>query len=142
MAKIAGIHNFQTAHASYWVSSNFTASSTVPINYDSKEYDVENCVTTSATAWKYTAKYAGVYEVEAFTYGTTSCNFLVYKNGALYGQLNFNISSSNGNSCVLPVLMAVGDYIDVRPNMGSTCTGGAINGGVNTNKVAVKRIGF
>jgi hypothetical protein len=78
MAKIAGIHNFQTAHASYWVSSNFTASSTVPINYDSKEYDVENCVTTSATAWKYTAKYAGVYEVEAFTYGTTSCNFLVY----------------------------------------------------------------
>ena len=141
MAKIPGIHFFQVAKASYWLSANFGAGPAIPINYDQKEYDDENCVTTSPTAWQYKAKYAGTYEVQIFGYDTTNVNFLVYKNGNLYTQLLFNISSSNGNSAIVPVPMAVNDTIDIRPNSFTTVVGGAISAGTNTNKVYIKRVG-
>lgn len=122
--------------ASYWVSSNFSASTTVPINFDSKEYDDNSVVTTSATAWKYTAKSNGIYLVTPNLYSTSSVSFDVYKNGTIYKPINYSLSSSNSSTGATQVLMNAGDYIDFRPSGAAVVVGGS-QSSHNTSNVSI-----
>lgn len=130
----------QVVAASYWCSTNFAASTTVPINFDSKDFDTTGSVTTSATAWKYTAPVAGVYQVSMFTnvVGTTTANYVIYKNGSAYKSLFYSISAAPSGGCQELQLNA-GDYIDIRPSTAATVVGGSLTA-AGTAIITIQRI--
>jgi hypothetical protein len=127
--------------ALYYVSANFAASTTVPINFDTSEYDPNSTVTTSPTAWKFTAPSTGLYLVTMFAgCGTVSTATFIYKNGTIYKHLTFtnaNIASASGSASIY---LNSGDYIDVRPNAARTMTGGALSTSGTTN-ISIVKIG-
>lgn len=132
----------ESVNASYYVSSNFAASTSVPINFDSKEYDSHNAVTPSATVWKFTAPVSGVYSVSVW-YGLTTgtATYLyIYKNGSKYKSIASNTGTSNSTAGGATSLrLNAGDYIEIRPN-GSVTFGGATLSGDATN-IAINRVG-
>lgn len=132
----------ESVNASYYVSSNFAASTSVPINFDSKEYDSHNAVTPSATVWNFTAPVSGVYSVSVWyglTTGTTTYLY-IYKNGSKYKSIASNTGTSNSTAGGATSLrLNAGDYIELRPN-GSVTFGGATLSGDATN-IAINRVG-
>lgn len=132
----------ESVNASYYVSSNFAASTSVPINFDSKEYDSHNAVTPSATVWNFTAPVSGVYSVSVWyglTTGTTTYLY-IYKNGSKYKSIASNTGTSNSTAGGATSLrLNAGDYIELRPN-GSVTFGGASLSGDATN-IAINRVG-
>lgn len=130
----------QVVAASYWCSANFAASTTVPINFDSKDFDTTGSVTPSATAWKFTAPVAGVYQVSMFTNisGTTTANYIIYKNGSAYKSLFYSVSAAPNGGCQELQLNA-GDYIDIRPSTNATVIGGTLSG-TGTAIITIQRI--
>ena len=114
--------------ASYYCSANVTASTTQPINFDTKIEDTHNAVTTSPTAWQFKAPAGGLYQVSTYNYGSnpgTSVNFQIYKNGTAVKVLNYQPSGQN-SSGVTFVRLNANDLIDVRPNSSRTVTGGVL----------------
>jgi hypothetical protein len=130
----------ETISASYWVSANFAASTTVPINFDSKEYDDHGAVTTSATAWKFVAPIGGLYSVKFFGEITTgSAGINLFKNGSLNRPIAFIQSAvNNGGTC--DIRLNAGEYLDIRPSGSVTFTGGILSNG-NLNIVQFLRVG-
>jgi hypothetical protein len=129
-----------TVAASYWLSANFAASTTVPINFDSKEFDTANAVTTSATAWKFTVPVTGLYSVEAFGPSTAAgaVRLVLYKNGSAYkamAQENANYGVLSGNTLVQ---LNAGDFIDFRPDSALTFVGGTLATGTTANMSIMK----
>jgi hypothetical protein len=127
----------EAVYAQYYVSAaSFTSSPTIPVNYDTKVLDSHNAVTTSATAWKFTAPVSGVYEVTGNFW--TAVQLLLYKNGTSYQTLSYD-----QGAYVVPgsafVRLNAGDYIDVRNSSSS-----AVSGGSQTSAISavfqVKRI--
>lgn len=113
----------ESVSASYWLSGNFTSSTTIPINFDSKEYDSHNSVTTSPTAWKFTAQTAGVYTVE-FSGGTTGSVLIgLFKNGTGYKYTPNQLTS---HSAIYRVKLLAGEYIDLRASSSTTALGGTL----------------
>lgn len=136
----------ESVTASYYLSATFAASTTIPINFDLKEFDSHNAVTTSATAWKFTAPISGVYEVSTYAYGEnpgTSVSFYIYKNQPSVGTatkvINFQKSGANSSGSCLIKLNA-GDYIDMRPNQPRNITGAPLNS-ENCSFMEIKRVG-
>jgi hypothetical protein len=131
----------ETVSASYWVSANFASSTTVPINFDSKEYDDHGAVTTSATAWKFVAPIGGLYSVKGFFALTTNvaAEFFVYKNGVSYKAFAY-ISAGVNSGGSFDIRLVPGDYIDIRTNSASTLSGGTLNN-TNINFVQILRVG-
>jgi hypothetical protein len=131
----------ETIAASYFVSASFAASTTIPINFDSKEYDTHNAVTTSSTAWKFTAPASGIYQMAAYMYGgVQTVTFNIYKNGTLYKTLSSQISSLNASGSTSLRLNA-GEYIDIRPNVSATMSGGTL-ATANTSILSIQRVGL
>jgi hypothetical protein len=131
----------ETISASYWISSNFAASTTIPINFDSKEYDDHGAVTTSATAWKFVAPSTGLYGLKYFGEPTTvvSAELSVYKNGVLYRSFAY-INAGQNNGGTFDIRLNAGDYIDIRPTAATTFIGGPLNG-INLNIIQILRVG-
>jgi hypothetical protein len=129
----------ETVAASYWLSANFAASTTIPINFDSKEFDSHNAVTTSATAWKFTAPMSGTYNIESFTSvsgaGTTA---IIYKNGSSY-KYSATVPTGGGANFTTPIKLLAGEFIDVRPASAQTINGGALNA-LNSH-ISIIRVG-
>ena len=127
-----------TVAASYWLSANFAASTTVPINFDSKEFDYQGSVTTSATAWKFTAPVAGLYNISTIIYVSTGVfSYFIYKNGTVYKFISNELSGAMAPGSVAIRLLA-GDYIDLRPSASATITGGSLSGGGTANIQIIK----
>jgi hypothetical protein len=133
----------ETIAASYWVSANFTASTTTPVNWDSKEYDTHNAVTTSATAWKFTAPASGLYAVKGF-YGinsATSFYINIHKGGVFTKTLTYNQSANGAGSYSGSIRLNAGEYIDLRPSLSVTFSGGA-QASNNGSTVTIERVGL
>lgn len=117
--------------ASYYVSANFAATTTTPINFDSKEFDTYGSVTTSATAWKFTCPVAGFYLIQGYLHndtGTTNVYISLYKNGSIYKIL---AAMANTSWLEYPnpstvIQLNAGDYIDFRPGANTTFSGGTL----------------
>lgn len=127
-------------YVSYYVSANFAASTTVPINFDTKDFDNCQCVTTSSTAWKFTAPSNGLYQIQGSGATGTSPQAMLYKNGTAYknlGSFNGTPSGAFGGT----VRLFAGDYIDVRPSASATITGGTLATAGTTN-ISITRIGL
>lgn len=129
-----------TIAASYWVSANFAASTTVPVNYDSKEYDTHGAVTTSATAWKFKAPSPGLYQFGGF-WGNPAAgqNIIVYKNGVAYKNLGYD-NNAQDSSFSGAIMLNTDDYIDFRPTISATMSGGLLAAAGVTN-IYIHRIG-
>ena len=130
----------ETVSASYWLSANFAASTTTPINFDSKEWDTHGSVTTSATAWKFTAPIAGEFTITALTQaGANSANYFIYKNGSAYKYVS-NHPSGGVAIASTKVKLVAGDYIDIRPHTSLTILGSAISSSSSSN-ITITRTG-
>lgn len=131
-----------TVAASYWLSANFAASATVPINFDSREYDYTGSVTTSATAWKFTAPVAGLYQVSGFMYSSLVSAFYVriYKNGVYYKIFGINQSGTAAADSCIQLRLLSGDYIDLRPASAATFYGGTLTTD-GTSQISICKVG-
>lgn len=128
----------QDISASYWVSANFAASTTVPINFDSKEYDTTGSVTTSATAWKFTAPTSGKYLISGSGSSASGIYLRLYKNGTYYKSVGALAVTANGSGIYTTIIyLNQGDYIDLRPAGSVTANGGALASDGVTN-VSIK----
>jgi hypothetical protein len=127
--------------ASYWLSANFAASTTTPINFDSKEFDSHGAVTTSATAWKFTAPISGTYELNIFCFwGAVAAGTFIYKNGVLYKPITYQTTGASASGCTF-IKLNIGDYIDIRPGTGNTAQGGILSS-INTSNISISRVGY
>lgn len=133
----------ETVAASYWVSSNFSASTSTPINFDSREFDTHGAVTTSPTAWKFTAPVAGTYQISCQNYISSGSNqgFVVYKSGTAYKFIG-NSTSGSGVSNTPSTLLKLNanEYIDIRPTGSVTIGGGALKD-QSTANINILRVG-
>lgn len=129
-----------TVAASYWCSANVSASTTQPINFDSKEFDLTNSVTVGS-GWKFTCPVSGTYNVAGLTaiVGGTS-NILIYKNGSVYKMLYQSNVTGNYGSGSTNIKLNAGDYIDLRPDGAKTIYGGALNTAL-TATISIVRVG-
>jgi hypothetical protein len=136
----------ETVSASYYSSAPTSSiSTTLPCNFDAKEFDLNNAVTTGS-AWKFTAPISGTYQFSGTIYiGITSSQFQLYKNGTVYKQLMFYGSVAGGNTGQFSSLvrLSAGDYIDVRPSGAQTLQGGTLSGatGNTPSNISILRVG-
>lgn len=131
----------ETVAASYWVSANFAASTTVPVNFDSKEFDSHNAVTTSATAWKFTAPVSGTYNISGYFQNTgTSISLVIYKNGVAYKFISACTNTAAYGTFSSSIKLNAGDYIDLRPNVAATFIGGTL-ASATTSNISITRVG-
>jgi hypothetical protein len=131
----------QTVAASYWLSANFTASTTTPINFDSMEFDTHGAVTTSPTAWKFTAPSTGYYQISFAGNGNASANILTYKNGTLLKTIGICSNATNGVGSGT-VKLVKGDYIDIRSSASTLFSGGTLGTNGTANISIIKSGGY
>ena len=139
----ASIAATDTVAASYWLSANFAASTTVPINFDSKEFDYTGAVTTSATAWKFTAPIAGLYQISglAMTTAGATAGLIIYKNGSAYKAMTaMNATVGYRGPYATEIKLLAGDYIDLRPSGSFTMQGGTLST-TDTCTFAISKVG-
>lgn len=134
--------SFYKPYASAWLSANFTASSTVPINFDSIEYtSASGLITPSATAWKFTAPESGVYQISGLIgVSSGSGQIMIYKNGSAYKTLSYigGAGSVPGYSSAT-VKLSASDYIDFRPTVSLTVAGGSIST-ANVSHISIVKV--
>lgn len=131
----------ETIAASYYLSASFSASSTIPINYDSKEFDTHNAVTTSSTAWKFTAPASGVYSVSTTENNSTGASYIyIYKNGTIYKGISYQGTTTLGYTTLIK--LNAGEYIDIRPATSITVYGNALAGAQTTSSISILRVGL
>ena len=130
----------ETVTASYSISANFAASTTVPINFDVKDFDSHNAVTPSATAWKFSCPVSGTYLVSIVS-GTTTANVAVQinKNGSASKFLGQTPGIGVYDTNATLIKLNAGDYIDIRPQSSATFYGGSLSSG--TNIFSIVRVG-
>ena len=131
----------QVVAASYYLSAGFTSSPTIPINFDTKEFDTTGSVTPSATAWKFTAPVQGVYAVNGVAYSGSLAvtDFILYKNGSAYKYLGSGNNSSIHGSWATEITLNAGDYIDIRTHASASVSGGALSASVCA-QITIQRI--
>lgn len=112
----------ETVAAGYTLSANKTPSANAAIDFDTKLYDTHNAVTTGGSgAWKFTAPYAGVYQMCvncALSAGNQTVD--VYKNGSQQKVLT-SCDTTVRSGCASMNLLA-GDYISANPDGSVTFT--------------------
>jgi hypothetical protein len=147
IARIAQLEK-PSVYAWYYLSANFAASSTIPVNFDSMIEDTHGAVTTSPTAWKFTvpAGESGLYkiEVDADSSAATTVFWHIFKGGAKYlSKLGYTDGGLNGyNTCgSATIRLAAGEYIDIRPGGSITVRGGANPTGDNVARVMITKVG-
>jgi hypothetical protein len=107
------------AGAKYYASANGTATSTTPVNYDSKIYDSHNAVTTGS-AWKFTAPRSGRYSLKAYfnnaSAPSSTCLITIYKNGANLEVFGDIFAATPAASMSTSFSLNAGDTIQITSN--------------------------
>lgn len=145
--QIVSVNNPQTIAAteriscSYYCSTNKSASSSTPIDFDTKEWDTHSAVTTGS-GWKFTAPASGEYEVNGTGFSTTGTSVIIYKNGSAVkrlGSIAFN--NSEGGVFSGSIILKAGEYIDFRVTPSATAQGGSLSSDITSN-VSIRRVGI
>jgi hypothetical protein len=113
----------ETVAASYYKSSTVTESH---INFDAKEYDSHNAVTTGSGTWKFTAPQPRTYSLHGLIgQGPASQNWIrLYKNGSVYKRIGFIEASSIGTFST-DIYLFAGEYIHLVLDSSVSLSGGA-----------------
>jgi len=111
--------------ASYFVTAaTLSVSAGNQINFDGKEWDSHNAVTTGS-GWKFTAPKDGTYIITLSLYSTSgNIYYKIWKNGSVYKNTIYT-SGSNPESGAAMVKLLANEYIDIRPDSTASLVGGA-----------------
>lgn len=130
----------ETIAASYSVGTGASTANTSPINYEVKDFDTHNAVTTGVGSWRFTAPASGIYSVIGYSANAAgSADYLIYKNGVSHKRVfsaNAGTTAMGGGALVS---LLAGDYIDIRPS--STITPAGASGSLANTHVSINRIG-
>lgn len=145
---ITSLNNPQTIAAtdpiscSYYCSTNKSASTTTPIDFDTKEWDSHGAVTTGS-GWKFIAPASGEYEVKGLAYATSSAvGLIIYLNGSIE-----KLIGETAASYYVPGVFSssfklkAGDYIELRLD-GSVPVYGNSTKGTVRSWIQISRIGI
>lgn len=111
--------------ADYTFSGNKTVSPGI-IDYDYKQFDSHSAVTTGGS-WKFTAPRTDIYTLKGNQQGDAGAQLQIYKNGVTQRIVN-DVLTSVSQSWSFSIILAAGDYIDVRTNSTyNSLNGGAAN---------------
>jgi hypothetical protein len=151
MSGPATIAATETVRASYFMSATqsiVAASATNYMNFDSKEYDSHNAVTTNTAGsngvWKFTAPISGAYSVKAYLAQITTTSttaYQLFKNGSIYKTIGGLSSTTNPATVVTTDLfLNAGDFIFVNCTNSITMNGGTL-ASPGTSNICIFRIG-
>jgi hypothetical protein len=131
------INDQRIAAARATLSGNKTFTASQPINWDTITYDTHAGITTSASAWKYTAPISGIYTVYAAVDMSTDTGIDLYKNGVQYSRLGVMRGATDGSDSYTDTISLVaGDYIDIRAQSSSHTAIAGINTHFSIQRVA------
>lgn len=144
LSRIAGPNQIaasETISASYYCSTNQSASTSAPINFDTKEYDSHSCVVVGSN-WKFTSPANRLYSVKVFASPTTAVSgqFMIYKNGSVYKPIGQYTSGSAAAGCG-DIRLNAGDYLEIRPTGSHAFIGGSLSGTTTAN-IAIVSMGL
>lgn len=122
--------------ASYYSVVSATASGSAPVQWNTRDFDTHNAVTTGS-AWKFTAPVSGIYRISAsFANATGTVAVQVFKNGVNANAQLFSANTSFVEGGSTTLRLNSGDYIDVR-------TGSSVTITANTDaRVSIERLGL
>lgn len=141
IARISGpsqIASSETVAAKYYMSADATYNGN--IDYNTKDYDTHNAVTTGTNVWKFTAPISGVYEVlhtGRLTAGSGAL-FNLFKNGSSYQTISEANSSTVTTSGGTDVSLNAGEYIAIHTSANVTLDGGVAP---MVTSISIKRAG-
>lgn len=118
--------NTKVVAASYYISASTQApGNATPFNFDTQLIDTSGAVTTGAGAWKFIAPVSGDYGVSlCMKLSSTVGELNLYKNGSINTQIVSATSNGNSFSGHTLIKLTAGDYIDIRPDVAMTVSGG------------------
>lgn len=127
----------ESVNASYYASVSGTASTTQPINYDTRYYDSHNSVTTGIN-WRFTAPINGIYRVNTHANIAGNTTLSLYKNGIAYR--NLTVANAGQTYCGANSLRLLsGEYIEVRLADSKTYIG--TNSGGQVTAIDIEKVG-
>ena len=133
----------ETVAASYWSTSAPVINAPNPFQFDGKEYDTHNAVTTGAS-WKFTAPISGKYSVKAFMNPSVTpagaIYFYLFKNSSNYATIGWQ-AATNANSVGYTINLNAGDNIFLSPNIQYTMTGNAVRSTAGVCSIQIERVG-
>lgn len=124
--------------AKYQASSTQTPGTNAPINFDVPYFDTHGAVTTGSN-WKFIAPISGKYSVKVVVGATnaTVSDIFLFKNGSADSFLTETIVGTTYVSGSTDVILAAGEYIDIRPDGATQFAGGtAGNTSVSINRIS------
>lgn len=102
-------------------SASQSASTVLPANFDTVDWDTSGSITTGA-GWNYKVPVSGYYQVEGMFSSATTADWSIYKNASLFATLCEGVGGALAGGAGL-VQCNAGDTLDIRPNTALTITG-------------------
>lgn len=143
ISRISGpsqIASSETVAAKYVITTGASTTANTPYNYETKEFDTHNSVTTGVGTWKFTSPISGIYNVSVKSYAGDSI-LRLYKNGTLYELLTTVTNADGVHSGSTLIALNAGEYIDARPNATVTPVGQGGSTVAQANTISIHRIG-
>lgn len=138
--KVAGLNDISV---SYWLPANFAASTTIPINFSSMNWDncTPSCVSVSPTAWKFTAPKDGMYVISLNAQMSgSSAAYYIYRGGVVDSFIGIQLSTANVMTSPTIKLRA-GEYVDIRVGASGTIIGNASKAVSPVASISIYRAG-
>lgn len=128
----------ETVSARYHLASNTSMTASGPINFDTKDFDSHNAVTTGAGTWKFTAPSAGIYLVVVpCELSASTTNVRLYKN-AVADTYIASYSSTAIITGSTTVKLVAGDTIAVYTD--STVTFLGVASSTNLSTISITKV--
>jgi len=126
----------ETVAAKYSGAIAATVSTTAPFQWNTKQFDTHNAVTTGAN-WRFISPISGTYRVSAVCAISASIqDIVVYKNGSVTPSTLFGANANYSLSGSISIQLLAGEFIDVRPQSGSHTSVAGTN-----YSISIERIG-
>jgi hypothetical protein len=126
----------ETVAAKYSGAIAATVSTTAPFQWNTKQFDTHNAVTTGAN-WRFISPISGTYRVSAVCAISAGIqDIAVYKNGSVTPSTLFGANATYSLSGSISIQLIAGEFIDVRPQTGSFTSVAGTN-----YSISIERIG-
>jgi hypothetical protein len=132
-------HVVPAVGAAYYCNANTTASGTTYINFNTKEFDTHNAVTTGGS-WIFTAPANGFYNLSGYLNVTAASanQVLLFKNGATYKTVG-NLGTVGDCEISNMIQLSGLDTIALRPTAAFTFSGGTL-WAANTSNFSIQLV--
>jgi hypothetical protein len=122
-------------NAKYTGQVSSTVSTSAPVQWNTKEFDSHNAVTTGAS-WRFTAPISGVYRLSCVSaVNSGAAEYAIYRDGTVTNSRLMTVVSTSANNGSSTIRLNAGQYIDVRPTSSSFTTNNATDYNICIDKV-------